>query len=118
MMLALIFLICRMNKFLPEQSREGKFSKSKLKIYSFKNMSGIGGSEQFGLRWQAIGLKSAGKTCRAIARELNVHFATVSGWCNKYDEGESQEDKPRSGRPSVLDRVSKIVIAKSLTKKR
>ena len=81
-------------------------------------MSGIGGSEQFGLRWQAKGLKSAGKTCKAIARELNVHFATVSCWCKEYAEGESQENKPRSGRPSALDGVSKIVIAKSLTKKR
>ena len=81
-------------------------------------MSGIGGSEQFGLRWQAKGLKSAGKTCRETARELNVHFATVSCWCKEYAEGESLEDKPRSGRPSVLDRVSKIVVAKSLTKKR
>lgn len=80
-------------------------------------MSGIGGSAQFGLRWQAIGLRNAGKICREISRELNVHFTTVSRWCKKYDEGESLEDQPRSGRPSVLNRVSKIVIAKSLTKK-
>ena len=81
-------------------------------------MSGIGGSAQFGLRWQAIGLRNAGKICREISRELNVHFTTVSRWCKKYDEGELLEDQPRSGRPSVLNRVSKIVIAKSLTKKR
>ena len=81
-------------------------------------MSGIGGSTQFGLRWRAIGLRTAGKTCREIAKELNVHFATVSRWCKKFDTGESLEDKPRSGRPTVLDRVSKIVLAKSLTKKR
>ena len=81
-------------------------------------MSGIDGSDQFGPRCHAIDLKSAGKTCREIERELNVHFATVSGWCKKYGKGESQEDKPRSGRPSVLDKVSKIVVAKSLTKKR
>ena len=78
-------------------------------------MSGIGGSTQFGLRWRAIGLRTAGKTCREIAKELNVHFATVSRWCKKFDTGESLEDKPRSGRPTVLDRVSKIVLAKSLT---
>ena len=42
-----------------------------LKIYISKTMSGIG------LRWQAIGPKNAGKTCREISRELNVHFAMV-----------------------------------------
>ena len=60
-------------------------------------MSGIGESTEFGLRWDAIGLKTHGKMCREIANDLNVYFATVSHWCKNWETGEYLEDKPRSG---------------------
>ena len=60
-------------------------------------MSEIGESTEFGLRWEAIGLKTHGKMCREIANDLNVYFATVSHWCKNWETGEYLEDKPRSG---------------------
>ena len=60
-------------------------------------MSGIGEFTEFGLCWEATGLKTAGKMCREIANDLNVYFAIVSHWCKKWRIGEYLESKPRSG---------------------
>ena len=68
-------------------------------------------------RGLAVGMVLAGSTTREAAKAFGVS-QSVSKWMNKHQQGQSLSDKPRSGRPKVLDRVSKIVLAKSLTKKR
>ena len=95
-----------------------KSAKRKWKIYYFNSMSGVGGSTQFGLRWQDIGLRTAGNTLRKIAKDPKCTFCDSFAEVQEVWNWRIFEDKPRTGGPSALDRVSKIVLAKSLTKKR
>ena len=81
-------------------------------------MSGIGGKLTLEVKNKAIGLLLAGKTQREVAETFQVTTRTVKRWWRKEKHGESQEDKKRTGRPKKLTRVAKIVIAKSLAKKR
>ena len=81
-------------------------------------MSGIGGKLALEVKNKAIGLLLAGKTQKEVAKRFKVTTRTVKRWWRKEKNGESQEDKQRSGRPKKLTRVAKIVIAKSLAKKR
>lgn len=81
-------------------------------------MSGITRYQPLETRGQAVGMVMAGSTTREAAEALGVSQSAVAKWVKKSQQGQSLSDKPRSGRPKVLDRVSKIVIAKSLTKKR
>ena len=67
---------------------------------------------------KAIGILLAGKTLREVEKMFEVTTRTVKRWWRKEKHGESQEDKKRTGRPKKLTRVAKIVIAKSLAKKR
>lgn len=59
-----------------------------------------------------------GQTKKDVAKTLNVSVRTVKYWWAKYNAGESLEDRPRSGRPSVVGRVPKIIITKSIGKRR
>ena len=81
-------------------------------------MSGKGGQARIDLRNRAIGMILAGQTTRQVGEILDVHYSLVSRWMQKYRNEESLEDRKRSGRPSVQNRISKMVISKSLTKKR
>ena len=60
----------------------------------------------------------AGLTTRKVSENLGVSQSAVVKWMKKNRQGLSLKDKPKSGRPKRLDKVSKIVLAKSLTKKR
>ena len=66
----------------------------------------------------AIGMVLAGLTTRKVSENLGVSQSTVVKWIKKNRQGLSSKDKPKSGRPKRLDKVSKIVLAMSLTKKR
>ena len=81
-------------------------------------MSGIVGEDQLTLRGKAVGMMMAGLTTRQVAQELEVHFSSVSRWHHKHKSGKPLSDRKRSGRPTVQTKISKIVLAKSLTKKR
>ena len=81
-------------------------------------MSEINRYQTLETRGHAVGMVLAGSTTREAAKALGVSQSAVAKWMKKHQQGQSVSDKPRSGRPKVLDRVSKIVIAKSLTKKR
>ena len=81
-------------------------------------MSGIGGKLALEVKNKAIGLLLAGKTQREVAKRFEVTKRTVKRWWRREKHGESQEDKKRTGRPRKLTRVAKIVISKSLAKKR
>ena len=47
-----------------------------------------------------------GKTLEAVAATLGVNYNTVAQWRDRYEEGDLSSalyDKPRSGRPIVID---------------
>jgi transposase len=70
------------------------------------------------LRCRAIGMLEAGSTQVKVAESLGVSLASVKRWWKRNSVGESLEDRSRSGRPSAISRVAKIVIAKSVGKRR
>ena len=74
--------------------------------------------QKIALRARGVGMLEAGFTERQVAKTLNVGRSTVHRWSAKYKSGKSLEDAPRSGRPSKLHRVAKIVIAKAVGKRR
>lgn len=53
-----------------------------------------------------------GKTIRAVSSTLHVSFETVSSWRDKYKEEAllMLNDKPRSGRPPVIDGAARAKI--------
>ena len=81
-------------------------------------MSGIGGKLVLEARNQAVGMLLAGASQQAVAQRFSVTVRTVQRWWRRSKTCDSLQDKERSGRPKKLSRVSKIVLAKSLTKKR
>ena len=70
------------------------------------------------MRSKAIGMVEAGIPKKEVAKRLGVGYRSVRRWSLSNNLGISLETKKRSGRPPILDRVSKIVIAKSLGKRR
>ena len=81
-------------------------------------MSGIGGKLALEARNKAVGMLLAGASQQAVAQMFSVTVQTVQRWWRRSKTCDSLQDKKRSGRPKKLSRVSKIVLAKSLTKKR
>ena len=69
------------------------------------------------MRSKAIGMIESGLPKKEVAKRLNVGYRSVRRWSQSNNSGVSLETKGRSGRPPILDRVSKIVIAKSLGKR-
>ena len=66
----------------------------------------------------AVGpLVQAGMTQKKVATELHVSLRSIERWWRADNLGKSQETKPRCGRPKLLNRVSKIIITKSLRKR-
>ena len=59
----------------------------------------------------------AGKPHGDVAKALGKTTRTISNWWRRHKSGLSLEDKPRSGRPSSLKRVAKIIISKSVGKR-
>ncbi|KAI6656082.1 hypothetical protein LOD99_11328 [Oopsacas minuta] len=70
------------------------------------------------LRSQALGMHKAGETPKKVAQVLNINIRSVQRWGRSDKLRFSMESKPKSGRPPKIDRVAKIVIAKSLGKRR
>ena len=60
----------------------------------------------------------AGQTQKTVAKRLSVSRQTVNRWWQKSKNEATMADRKRSGRPKKLTRVAKIVLAKSLTKKK
>ena len=69
------------------------------------------------VRSRAIGMIQAGMTQKEVATELHVSLRSIERWWKADKLGKSQETKPRCGRPKLLNRVSKIIITKSLRKR-
>ncbi len=53
------------------------------------------------LREHAIGMLTAGMSTRAVARELNVHFSTISRLQRRFREFGSTSNQPHNRRPRV-----------------
>ncbi len=53
------------------------------------------------LRERAIGILTAGMSSRAVARELNVHFSTISRLQSRFREFGSTSNRPHNRRPRV-----------------
>ncbi len=53
------------------------------------------------LRGRAIGMLTAGMSTRAVARELNVHFSTISRLQRCFREFGSTSNRPHNRRPRV-----------------
>ena len=74
-------------------------------------MSEITRNQSLAIRGQAVEVVLAGLTTREAAEALGVSQSAVSKWMKKSQQGQSLSNKPRFGRPKVLDRISRIVIA-------
>ncbi len=53
------------------------------------------------LRERAIGILTAGMSTRAVARELNVYFSTISHLQRRFKEFGSTSNRPHNCRPRV-----------------
>ena len=67
-------------------------------------------------RSRAIGMLQAGKTQRDVASHFGVPVLTIKRWWKKFKEAGSVADRPRSGRPSSISTVAKIVMKKAAGK--
>ncbi len=54
------------------------------------------------LRERAISMLTAGMSTRAVARELNVHFSTISRLQRRFREFGSTSNRPHNRRPRVI----------------
>ncbi len=53
------------------------------------------------LRERAIGMLTAGVSTRAVVRELNVHFSTISRLQRRFREFDNTSNRPHNCRPRV-----------------
>ena len=69
-------------------------------------------------RNQAIGMLKAGSTQKSVAQHLGTTVRTVRRWWSRAKSGNILENMQGRGRKSAITKVPKIVIAKTLGKKR
>ncbi len=62
------------------------------------------------LRERAIGMLTAGMSTRAVARELNVHFSTISRLQRRFREFGSTSNRPHNRRPCITTQAQDLHI--------
>lgn len=70
------------------------------------------------VRAKAVGMVEGGMTQRMVAESLAIPKRTIKDWMFKHKNGITLSNLPGRGRKSKLHRTAKIVIAKSVGKKR
>lgn len=71
-------------------------------------------SDRVKKRLQIQTLLGLGWSSRAIAEEVGCTEQTVKNWKKRFQDGESEQDRPRSGRPKVLTpRLENVVLTRS-----
>ena len=70
------------------------------------------------VRGRAVGMIEAGMRQKNVAKSLGISLRTVEYWWQTYKKTGSIQKQKRSGRPKILGRLEKIIISKSLGKKR
>ena len=87
-------------------------------LRSFVNMEvAETGLSSEALRSRAVGMVESGMTQGAVAAKLRVTRQTVNKWWRRFLRGETLKDRKRSGRPSCVSRVAKIVCRKAAGKR-
>ena len=66
---------------------------------------------------RAIRMLKAGLTLKKVSETLDISLRSVQRWSSREKLGQSLGTLPRSGRPKILSRVSKIIISKTLCKR-
>lgn len=69
------------------------------------------------LRSRAVGMVESGLSQGTVAAKLGVTRQTVNKWWRRFLKGETLKDRKRSGRPSCVSRVAKIVCRKAAGKR-
>ncbi len=62
------------------------------------------------LRERAIGMLTAGMSTRSVARELNVHFSTISHLQRRFREFDGTYNRPHNRRPRVTTQAQDLHI--------
>ena len=75
------------------------------------------GTSRESVRERAIGMIGGGCTQRQVTERLSLALRTVNTWWRRFVQGERLGDRPRSGRPTKVSRVAKIVCAKAAQQK-
>ena len=70
------------------------------------------------IRNQAIGMLSTGMTQKDVATKLQVSLRSIERWWRKQKLGKSQKTEARPGRNFSIQKAAKIIISKSLSKRR
>lgn len=70
-----------------------------------------------GVRNRAIGMIQAGMSQRDVALKVRASVRAVQRWWQKFKAVGSVADRPRSGRPSSICTVAKIVLKKAVRKR-
>ena len=81
-------------------------------------MSGKEKEYNLEVRGRAIGLIESGMQQKKVAKAVGVSLRTLEYWWANYKKTGSVSKKKRTGRPKILGRIEKIVISKSVGKKR
>ena len=69
------------------------------------------------LRNRAIGMIEAGMSQSQVARKVSAHLRTVQRWWKQFKTHGTVADRPRSGRPTSLSMVAKLVMKKAVGKR-
>lgn len=70
------------------------------------------------IRSKAIGLLEGGSTQKIVSQRLSVSERSLRRWWHAHKAGSRLESRPKQGRPKTISRVAKIVISKSVGKRR
>ena len=81
-------------------------------------MSERASEKYFEVRGRAIGMLEAGKKQVKVARDLEVPLRTLERWWAQYKRTGKMVKGKSPGRPKVLGKIEKIIISKSVGKKR